>query len=199
MDLIHNGISPEEFPLSPAAKENDLFTIVAVGRLEKVKAFDRLITECSKLTFKFKLLLVGDGPEKSSLVDLASSLGIDKKVDFLGYRSDVPELMRQSDVIVVCSQSEGFSMVILEGLFYGNVLVSRDVGIANRLLPDMLQIKKYEIAAKLEEVFRTPELFKAAFAALRKSQGTQYLIRRTADEHIDFYQSIISKTNNKIM
>lgn len=194
--IIHNGISLEELPLT--SEENKLFTIVAVGRLEKVKAFDRLMTECSKLSFEFKLLLVGDGPEKSYLVDLARSLGIDQKVDFLGYRSDVPELMQQSDVIVVCSQSEGFSMVILEGLFYGKVLVSRDVGIANRLLPDMLLIKEYEIAAKLEEVFRTPELFKEAFAALRKSQGSQYLIKRTADEHIVFYQSIVSKINNKM-
>ena len=195
--IIHNGISPEVLP--PVGEKNKLFTIIAVGRLEKVKAFDRLVTECSKLSFEFKLLLVGDGPEKSSLVDLVSSLDIDKKVDFLGYRSDIPELMRQSDVIVVCSQSEGFSMVILEGLFYGEILVSRNVGIASQLLPDMFLIKKYEIATKLEEVFRTPELFKAAFATLRKSQGTQYLIKRTADEHIGFYQSITSKSlNNKI-
>lgn len=189
--IIHNGLSPVTIPR--VVEKNQVFTILAVGRLEKVKAFDRLLTECSNLTFDFKLLIVGDGPEKTNLVSLANSLNINKNVDFLGYRTDVPNLMQQSDVIVVCSHSEGFSIVILEGLFYGKILISRSVGIAGSLLPEMFLIEKYEITSKLEEVFKNTDSFKNAFIAVRELQEPKYLITNSAEEHIVFYRQMLSK------
>lgn len=183
--IIHNGLSPVTIPRG--GKKNQIFTILAVGRLEKVKAFDRLLSECSKLTFDFKLLIVGDGPERIDLVSLASSLNIKRNVNFLGYREDIPKLMQQSDVIVVCSHSEGFSLVILEGLFYGKILISRNVGIAGNLLPERFLIEKYDIASKLTEVFENTDSFKKEFIAVRELQEPKYLITASAKEHIQYY------------
>ncbi|MFK5925631.1 MAG: glycosyltransferase [Desulfuromusa sp.] len=187
--IIHNGISPEVFP--PATEENKLFTIIAVGRLEKVKAFDQLIAECAQLTFDFTLLIVGDGPEKNNLVNLAISLNIDKKINFLGYRTDIPRLMHQADVVVVCSHNEGFGLVVLEALFYGRVLISRDVGISGDILSERFLIKEFQIASRLEDVYRNTESFKREFVDIKKLHGHQYLIDNSSQEHLIFYQKLL--------
>lgn len=193
--VIHNGISAVDIPDEAhlAVQENKQFTILAVGRLEKVKAFDRLIEECAKLKFDFKLLLAGDGPEKSNLSALTNSMNLNGKVDILGYRSDIPKLMRQADVVVVCSHSEGFSLVILEALCYGKVLVSRAVGIAGNLLSEMFLIQKYEIAAKLDEVFHNYGYFESEFKVIKESKMSEYLIQNSSDQHIEYYRNILSK------
>jgi len=187
--VIHNGITPEILP--PVTKKNKIFTIVAVGRLEKVKAFDRLISECAKLSFDFRLQIVGDGPEKENLESLAISSGIDNIVDFLGYRSDIPQLMQNSDVIVVTSHSEGFSLVILEGLFYGKILISRDVGIARSILSKKFMIEKYEIASKLEEIFANIDFFEGEFGAIKKLKAPNFLIEHSVREYLDFYHGLL--------
>ena len=106
--IIYNGIHPIQLP--DDASVNSVFTIIAVGRLEKIKAFDRLINECSKLEFDFNLMIVGEGKERGNLEKLATDLNIKDKVKFLGFRLDIPQLMQRSDVVVVCSHSEGFSL-----------------------------------------------------------------------------------------
>jgi glycosyltransferase involved in cell wall biosynthesis len=187
--IIHNGITP--VTISRNSQESNVFTVLAVGRLEKVKAFDRLIVECSKLDFDYKLLIVGDGPEKTNLVDYVKKYNIKNKVKFLGYRNDIPELMQRSDVIVVCSHTEGFSLVILEGLYYGNVVISRNVGIASSLLSDKFLIKDYEISSKLEEVYRCHDNFKDEFIEVRKLNYTKYLIKNSINEYIEYYRQIL--------
>ena len=62
-----------------------------------------------------KLLLVGDGPEKESLEALAVSLGIQEDVIFTGKRSDMPELLAISDLMIHLSEKEAFGLVLLRG------------------------------------------------------------------------------------
>jgi glycosyltransferase involved in cell wall biosynthesis len=114
--VIYNGIHPVHLPNDTSV--NNVFNIIAVGRLDKIKAFDRLVNECSKLEFDFNLVIVGDGTERVTLENLATDLKIKYKVTFLGFRRDVPQLMQKSDVVVVCSLSEGFSLVLIEAMFY---------------------------------------------------------------------------------
>jgi glycosyltransferase involved in cell wall biosynthesis len=67
-----------------------------------------------------KVLLVGDGSEKSKLKMLASKLGIDDITIFLGYRDDVPSLLQIMDVFVNLSESEaGISGSQIEAMRYG--------------------------------------------------------------------------------
>jgi glycosyltransferase involved in cell wall biosynthesis len=188
--VIHNGISPVLLP--PAEKRSGSFRILSVGRLEQVKGFDRLIEACANLPFDFRLKVVGDGPEMARLVDLTRKAKLGGKIEFLGYRTDVPELMQQADVIVVSSHSEGFSMVILEGLFYGKVLVSRRVGIAENLLDERFLIEDYAIASKLMEVHADPDGFQAAFEELRITQGPKYLITHAVEEHRELYRGLVA-------
>lgn len=75
-----------------------------------------------------QFLLVGDGPLRQRFEKLAEDLGIDRKVHFLGRRTDIPDILASFDVSVLCSTNEGFSNVILESMASGKPVIATCVG-----------------------------------------------------------------------
>jgi glycosyltransferase involved in cell wall biosynthesis len=73
-------------------------------------------------------LIVGDGPLRPQLEDLARTLGVTGSVHFLGKRGDIPDLLAAIDVSVLCSTSEGLSNVIMESMAAGKPVVATRVG-----------------------------------------------------------------------
>lgn len=67
----------------------------------------------------FKLLLVGDGPLRSKVEEQVANSGLQDVVQFLGYRKDVEQLYRLSDLLVSVSLQEGFPINIVEGMASG--------------------------------------------------------------------------------
>ncbi len=125
---IHNGIddAPPRDP-EPSAS----LTFVTVGRLDAIKnqglmlrALASLGTPCDTA----RLLLVGDGPERQRLEQLATELGIHPRVEFLGFRRDIDDLLRKADVFLLSSHYEGISMALLEAMRAGLACVATKVG-----------------------------------------------------------------------
>ena len=75
-----------------------------------------------------KFLIVGDGPERTSLVELAGQLGLSDAVHFLGNRSDVPEVMAALDIFALTSRIEANPVSILEAMASGKPVVAPRVG-----------------------------------------------------------------------
>ena len=87
--------------------------ILAAGRLHQNKAFDTLL-EALKYTNGVYLLLAGDGPLKSKLESLSQKLGVASRVRFIGWRSDVDDLMASVDMLVCPSRIEPLGNVVIE-------------------------------------------------------------------------------------
>lgn len=104
--------------------------IASVGRLAEVKNVPMLIRAVSlvNVPFPFRLLLVGDGPERGSLQRIANDLGLSEKVEFLGNRLDVRAILRAADLFALASMYEGISMSILEAMSMGLPVVATRVG-----------------------------------------------------------------------
>ena len=95
----------------------DAPVIGTVGRLAVVKRQDRILTALSELTARYPnshVILVGDGPERSRLEELAIALGIANRVHFTGYQSHPASFLRAMDVFALTSQSEGLPISLLE-------------------------------------------------------------------------------------
>ncbi|MEX0729905.1 MAG: glycosyltransferase [Aquisalimonadaceae bacterium] len=76
----------------------------------------------------FRLVLIGDGPERAALESLARRLRLTSGVTFLGDRSDVDRLMPQLDLLVLSSRTEGLPLVLLEAMACGVPCVATAVG-----------------------------------------------------------------------
>src|SRR5690606_38335292 len=93
--------------------------IIGVGRLTKSKQVDVLIKgyKNSELSKKgIKLLILGDGAEKSNLSQLITDLNLTDFVELIGYKKNVFEFIKKAKTLVLTSKSEGFPMVLVEAL-----------------------------------------------------------------------------------
>ena len=127
---IRNGAYP------PVARtEADVqkrgFTLVTVGRLAPAKSYDTLLRSVAiarREVPDLVLWIVGDGAEAASLRRLSADLGLDGAVQFCGERDDVGSWLRDADVFVLSSISEGLPISILEAMAMGLPAIVTEVG-----------------------------------------------------------------------
>jgi len=128
--VIPNGIPVEEYArpvdrqvfrqqlgLSPAAR-----LIGSVGRLVEQKNYALLLRAFRPVAASDPdsyLVILGDGPLRQSLVELANELQIAKRVFFPGFRNDVPQLLSSFDAFVLSSHNEGLPVALLEAMAAG--------------------------------------------------------------------------------
>lgn len=134
--IIYNGIELQEF--TPKEKEilKEVRSIIAIGRLTKVKDHRNLIFAFNYLKKRLikeninipKLLIVGDGELRNDLVKLTNELNLDRNIKFLGIRKDIPQLLKKADIYVMSSELEGLSISLIEALASGIAIVATDVG-----------------------------------------------------------------------
>lgn len=116
---------------------DDEFVWLAVGRMTVQKDHETLLTGFTSLTVqrpRTRLWIAGDGPERPRMQGLASDLGIRSRVSFLGFRTDVQELLQAVDGFVLSSRWEGSPNVVLEAMSAGVPVVATDVGGVGELL-----------------------------------------------------------------
>ena len=113
--VIHNAVDVASAPRS----RHDRATprLIAVGRLKAPKDFLTLIRALAALADQeYEALIVGDGPDRSEVEAEIQRLGLEDRVQLAGERSDVPELLAESDVFVLSSRSEGLPVSVLEAM-----------------------------------------------------------------------------------
>lgn len=147
-----------------AAAENFKFSIVAVGRLDKIKGFDLLIRAVSELKFDFELKIYGQGGERQNLQNLIDSLNLQDHVRLCGFCDDVAAALAASHLHVISSRKEGFPVILIEGIFYSPVLISTRAGGISEILSEEFLYEAADLGAKIDEIYRTYGKYARAFA-----------------------------------
>ncbi len=188
VSVVYNGLEPRAVP---ARELPDVFTVLAVGRLHPAKGFDLLVRQAAQLDFLFRLRIAGEGPAREDLRALVRELALEERVELLGHRTDVPELLARSHVQVVSSRTEGFSLALLEGLFYANALVSTPVGIAPEILPPEMIVDADALASALTGVHDRWDEAVARLAALREELAPRFHIDHTVERYLSIYGEML--------
>lgn len=151
MYCIENGIDtdlfcPRSFSrknlisiLSPSVNTKDIIIIGIVATLEHLKDHKTFLL-AAQLIYKkypnayFAIFGADDSPYGLSIKNFAENLSLSRVVDFLGLRSDMPELLSGLDILVSSSISEGFSNSIAEAMSAGVPCIATDVGDSRNIL-----------------------------------------------------------------
>ncbi|OLD36955.1 MAG: hypothetical protein AUI57_12725 [Candidatus Rokubacteria bacterium 13_1_40CM_2_68_8] len=107
------------------------FVVVGLGRLIRIKGFDLLVRSLPSVSAQIsstRVLLVGDGPERTCLETLAGSLRVADRVVLTGETADVASHLVAADVVVVPSRNEGMGRVVVEAMALGLPVVAAAVG-----------------------------------------------------------------------
>ena len=133
----HHGVDHEIFQTGTHGRKADeqkvdqIKIVGTVTRLREEKGNEYLIRALPMVLRQgadFILLIVGDGPLRRELERLANELGIENHVRFLGFRSDVPELLSLFEIQVIPSLTEGFPLSLAEAMAAENAIVATEVG-----------------------------------------------------------------------
>lgn len=136
LHLVYNGIDVQEMAAARgqrqvARRELGLEpgdqAVISVGRLSQEKDYATLLRAMASLEGP-RLFLVGHGPARGELENLASELGLGERVVFLGERGDVPRLLAACDLFALSSLTEGISMALLEAMAGGLPVAATAVG-----------------------------------------------------------------------
>ena len=136
---IYNGVDSVKFHPRKGARPDfahpDSIVFGAVGRMVEVKdypmltrAFIHLVREQPERAARARLIIVGEGPARSTCLELLKSEGLAHLAWLPGERSDIAEIMQVFDVFVLPSKNEGISNTILEALASGLPVIATAVG-----------------------------------------------------------------------
>lgn len=137
--ILHNAAAPA-LPI-PEPERAQLCTrlgirtgesvLLTIGRLSLEKGHADLLCALARLSssgLEWKLVIVGFGPERAALGELARSLGIGQQVIFAGFHADVAPYYAIADLFILPSHSEGSSNVLLEAMMAGVPIVATRAG-----------------------------------------------------------------------
>ena len=159
--------------------------IVCVGRLIKSKGHDYLIKAFSMVDNEdWKLIIVGDGPEKSNIEELTLSLGLSSKVLFVGNQKEVNAYYQRAKIFAFPSLTEGFPNVLIEAMACGTPVIAFNRGSVNEVVDEHItgykvsDITEMENAvSKISFIDRTTCRNKALERFDVKSIAKQYLAK----------------------
>lgn len=127
-------ITPELFRLAQEPVDHPWFqvgsdpVILGVGRLVPQKDFPTLLRAFARVraSRRARLVILGEGPERARLQQLAYDLGIDSEVDMPGFVRNPYAWMARASLFVLSSAWEGFGVVLVEAMACGTPVVSTD-------------------------------------------------------------------------
>jgi len=140
--VIPNSVAiPESVPRSAQlraelAGDGDARPMVlAVARLDSQKGIEYLVRAAVEIPGAV-VVIAGDGPDRGKLETLARSLGVERRVRFLGHRRDVPELLAACDLFVLPSLYEGLPLSVLEAMAAGVPVIATAIGGTDEVVRD---------------------------------------------------------------
>jgi sugar transferase (PEP-CTERM/EpsH1 system associated) len=212
--LIFNGIDTARFrePTDPIALRRGLGippeapVVGTVGRLSEIKRQDVLIRAFARIRGRAPgahLILVGDGPLRQSLADLAAELGVEGCVHFAGFQPHSAPYLKAMDVFALTSRSEGMPQAVLEAQIVGVPVVASRVG----GLPELIDHGRtglliepgdeMDLAESLLALLSDPERSREMSDAGRREVESRYDIGRMADEYHHHYLEFLSASERK--
>jgi glycosyltransferase involved in cell wall biosynthesis len=193
--IVDEGSAPVVAPPHAWLAAKDGQVVVAAGRLRPEKDFATLLRAFAKAaaTRHLRLIILGEGPERATLENLARKVGIADRVLFPGFQGNIAAWLASADLFVCSSTREGFGNVLVEALAAGVPVVSTDCPFGPR------EILRDGALGRLTPVGDAESLAKAMVETLAAPPDAAILRARAADfsaSHcIDGYLALIDRVS----
>ena len=195
---IYNGIDTSRFdcPIKDVMGQKD-FVITMVAGFRPQKDQDTLLRAVKCLPDNYRLQFVGEGDREDELKQMCNQMRLGERVTFLGVRMDVPEIMRDSDILVLSSHWEGLSLASIEGMASGRPFIASDVdGLremvdgAGVLFPEG---DEEALANSIQQLCENPALYREVATACQK-RAKEYDISVMAEGYHNLYKSLLEQS-----
>lgn len=203
---IYNGIDNDVF-YCPEHKifKDDIVNMICVGAITEYKGQKQLVEACYKLKERskqqFKLLLVGNdvGEYANNIRTYINEKGLSDCIEILGRRNDTSELLKNSDIAFVCSQSEAFGRVTVEAMMSGCLVVGANNAGTSEIINDGENGILYEVnntedlCSKIQWVLDNKDCAQKIAINGTKKSSQVFTARKNAEEIYGVYCSILGE------
>ena len=182
--------------------DHDEIVFCTIGRLIKRKNIDDTLVILSGLKdrYRFKFLVIGEGPERVHIEELVKRLGLEETVRFLGNVSDEVkfQLLDLSDCYLSTALHEGFGLVFLEAMECGLPVICYNRGGQNDFLVNgktgfLVEFgDKESFGEKVIELIRNAEL-RNSMRSYNRDLVKKYYISNCAERYISLFQDVASR------
>jgi glycosyltransferase involved in cell wall biosynthesis len=194
--IVPNGIVVERFsdasPAVLAPVGDGMIRAVFVGRLDPLKDHPTLLRALTRAP-RIHLLLLGDGPLRRGVEDLARELGIADRVTFMGFRTDVPQILKACDIYVHSAISEGFGIAACEAMAARLPVIATDLPALAQLVQGagiLTPPRDFESLARALNALADSPGTRARMADASRLRAQDFSIDRTVDGYVQMYESV---------
>lgn len=192
----------DEFSVSP----ND-FILACIGRLSEQKGQKYLLEAMSLLRNDYpqlKVLFVGYGEKEKSLNELAHKLNIYNSVRFLGYRSDIPQILQLSNALVLPSLYEGLPLCVLEAMAAARPVITTKIGGVQNLVVNgetgytVAPADGKALAISISNLINFPENSLLLGIKGKELVVNNYSIKKIADQTSDLLSALLKDEKTSV-
>lgn len=197
--VLKNAIDCEKFKFDYAKRqktreklnvEDESILFLQIGRLSKEKNHAFTLEVLSKINFKFKFLIIGDGPLKTELEAKVKQLNLVDKVLFVDSTFCIEDYMFASDILLFPSTNEGFGMVAVEGQSAGLLVLASDIITTETKISDMINYLPLDEKTWFDEI---TYVFNNKTYLINKKNGYNNLCKSgfSLDDNLKIYEKIL--------
>ena len=203
--VIYRGVEIEKIKSAPPnlTLKNDYsdnIIITFIGRLIDGKGVADLIKATADLKMKFKLLIVGTGPQKNNLEKLVADLQIKDRVIFFGHKKfeEAMGILKISDIFVNPSYTEGLPTSVIEAALCKKAIIATDVGgtpeiITNNKSGYLINPRNINsLKEKLELLLKNPELRKKLGKEAYADVHKKFNWGKSINQYLEIFSKILN-------
>jgi N-acetyl-alpha-D-glucosaminyl L-malate synthase BshA len=150
-------------------------------------------------TIPARLMLIGDGPDRSSAEQLALRYGVQDRIHFLGKQDNVHDLLPLADLMLMPSEMESFGLAALEAMACGVPAIATRVGGVPELIEDKQNGFLFEVgdvdgmATSAIDVLRNPSRLEVMSQAARRTAQEQFCATRIIPHYEEYYRRVLER------
>lgn len=203
---INNGIDVAQYrnakPYSKRellAVPEDSFIVTMVARFMFMKRQDTIVEAIQKLPPRFHACFVGSEPSDEGLLkvkQLSVRLGVADRIHFLYLRSDVPRVLKTSDVVVMSSEYEGLSLSSIEGMAAGKPFIATDVDGLREVVKGagvLFELYNSEQLAQILLKLGSDRDYYSRVSSLCQKRAQEYDISNMVSCYMMIYREVLNK------
>lgn len=202
--VIHNAVKPFDSNIMPIKvlyqeHTNGNVLIGNIGRLSEQKGMTYFI-EAAEITARThpeaRFIIVGEGEEKEQLHAQVKAKGLQGKILFLGYRSDIQNVMSQLDFVVLSSLWEGLPLTPIEAYSVGKTVIGTAVDGTPEIIRDGIDgylvepRNPMQLAEKMNELIENSEMRESMGIQAVKRYQDEFSFEKLSERYVAFYEDL---------